>query len=42
MSIEKKLIALALFICNSMGAIEITIVTTAIPSIVKDLSGFNL
>lgn len=42
MSLEKKLVALALFACNSMGAIEITIVTTAIPSIVKDLSGFNL
>lgn len=42
MSLEKKLVALALFMCNSMGAIEITIVTTAIPSIVKDLSGFNL
>lgn len=42
MSLEKKLVALALFICNSMGAVEITIVTTAIPSIVKDLSGFNL
>lgn len=42
MSLEKKLVALALFICNSMGAVEITIVTTAIPSIVKDLLGFNL
>ena len=42
MSLEKKLVALALFACNSMGAVEITIVTTAIPSIVKDLSGFNL
>lgn len=42
MSLEKRLLAFALFACSAMGAIEMTIVTTAIPSIVKDLSGFNL
>lgn len=42
MSMNKKLITIALFACTFMGAVEITIVTTAIPSIVKDLSGFNL
>lgn len=42
MTVEKKLIAFAIFACTFMGAVEITIVTTAIPSIVKDLDGFNL
>ena len=42
MNLEKKLIAFALFSCTFMGAVEITIVTTAIPSIVRDLNGFNL
>ncbi|WP_101774018.1 MDR family MFS transporter [Peptostreptococcus faecalis] len=42
MTLEKKLVAFALFACTFMGAVEITIVTTAIPSIVKDLNGFNL
>lgn len=42
MSLEKKLITAAILACNCMGAVEVTIVTTAIPSIVKDLSGFNL
>ena len=42
MSLEKKLILAAILACNIMGAVEITIVTTAMPSIVKDLSGFDL
>lgn len=42
MTLEKKLIAFALFSCTFMGAVEITIVTTAIPSIVRDLNGFNI
>lgn len=42
MSLEKKLITASILACNIMSAVEITIVTTAIPSIVKDLSGFNL
>ncbi|KXB70078.1 MAG: MDR family MFS transporter [Peptostreptococcus sp.] len=42
MNKSKKMIAFAIFACSFMSAVEITIVTTAIPSIVKDLHGFNL
>lgn len=42
MNKSKKMVAIAIFACSFMSAIEITIVTTAIPSIVKDLHGFNL
>lgn len=42
MNLDKKLIAFAIYACSFMSAIEITIVTTAIPAIVKDLHGFNL
>ena len=39
---SKKLVAFAILACSFMSAVEVTIVTTAIPSIVKDLQGFNL
>lgn len=42
MNTDKKLIAFAIYACSFMSAIEITIVTTAIPAIVRDLNGFNL
>lgn len=42
MNKSKKMIAFAIYACSFMSAVEITIVTTAIPSIVKDLHGFNL
>lgn len=41
MSFNKKMLAFALLSCSFMSAIEITIVTTALPSIAKDLNGFS-
>lgn len=41
MSFDKKMLAFALLSCSFMSAIEITIVTTALPSIAKDLNGFS-
>ncbi|WP_160685943.1 MDR family MFS transporter [Clostridium sp. C2-6-12] len=42
MNIKKKNIVIALMVSMFLGAIEGTVVTTAIPTIVKDLQGFQL
>ena len=42
MDSNKRNITIALMVAMFMGAIEGTVVTTAIPTIVKDLSGFGL
>lgn len=42
MSLDRKFIAFAIFACSFMSAVEVTIVSTAIPSIVRDLNGFDL
>lgn len=41
MNFNKKMLAFALLSCSFMSAIELTIVTTALPSILKDLDGFS-
>lgn len=42
MNLKKKNIVIALMVSMFLGAIEGTVVTTAIPTIVKDLQGFQL
>ncbi|MGB4503504.1 MAG: MDR family MFS transporter [Syntrophaceticus sp.] len=42
MDLKKRKIITALMVAMFLGAIEGTVVTTAIPTIVKDLSGFSL
>ena len=42
MNIKKRNVIAALMVAMFLGAIEGTVVTTAIPTIVKDLSGFGL
>jgi EmrB/QacA subfamily drug resistance transporter len=42
MDIRKKKIVIAIMVAMFLGAVEGTVVTTAIPTIVKELSGFQL
>jgi MFS family permease len=42
MDLRKRNIVIALMVAMFLGAIEGTVVTTAIPTIVRDLSGFGL
>jgi len=42
MDIKKRNITIAITVAMFLGAIEGTVVTTAVPTIVKDLSGFEL
>jgi EmrB/QacA subfamily drug resistance transporter len=42
MDIRKKKIVIAIMVAMFLGAVEGTVVTTAIPTIVKELSGFEL
>jgi EmrB/QacA subfamily drug resistance transporter len=42
MDIRKRNIVIAIMVAMFLGAVEGTVVTTAVPTIVKDLSGFEL
>ena len=42
MDTRKKNIVIALMVAMFLGAVEGTVVTTAIPTIVKDLHGFEI
>lgn len=42
MNSRKRSIAAALMVAMFLGAVEGTVVTTAIPTIVKDLQGFEI
>ncbi len=41
MDLRKRNIVIALMVAMFLGAVEGTVVTTAIPTIVKDLQGFE-